>query len=120
VSDEVSNPYKITGKIIVLYILIFVLLDSKLCDHKTLAKLCPDVKTRFIVLKRRQIIKPYTLPALRIKTLTLNTWKIMNTVIITKKQEDIGSADRFFFPYGSTAHRGPRPPSFSRFRDHTL
>jgi hypothetical protein len=25
-----------------------------------------------------------------------------------------------FFPYGSTAPKGPRPPHFSRFRDHTL
>jgi hypothetical protein len=25
----------------------------------------------------------------------------------------------FFFPYGSTALMGPRPPSCSRFHDHT-
>jgi len=32
VSDQVSHPYKTRGKIIVLYILIFIILDSKLED----------------------------------------------------------------------------------------
>jgi len=32
VSDQVSHPYKTTSKIIVMYVLIFVFLDSKLED----------------------------------------------------------------------------------------
>jgi hypothetical protein len=34
VSDQVSHPYKTTGKIIVLYILTFTLQDSKLEDKR--------------------------------------------------------------------------------------
>jgi hypothetical protein len=34
VSDQVSHPYKTTGKIIVLFILIFKILDSNLEDKK--------------------------------------------------------------------------------------
>jgi hypothetical protein len=32
VKGQVSNPYKTTGKILVLYVLIFIFLDSKVED----------------------------------------------------------------------------------------
>ena len=43
VSDQVSNPYKTTGKIMVLYIIIFIVFDSKLEDKR----FCTDWKQAF-------------------------------------------------------------------------
>jgi hypothetical protein len=39
VSDQVSHPYKTTGKIIVLYIIIFLLLDDKQEDKYSIVKM---------------------------------------------------------------------------------
>jgi hypothetical protein len=38
VSGQVSHPYKIAGKIIILHVLIFTLLDSKLEDKRFCTK----------------------------------------------------------------------------------
>ena len=41
--DQVSHPYKTTGKIIVLYILIFIFLDYKLGRHKILHRMIASI-----------------------------------------------------------------------------